>query len=98
MHRISIDRVCSIKRVLSTNNYILKNQNDKIILLTINDLELKSFTLQRLLEDKDEVHANLSDSLQVLINPSQIVIATTKNEKIEGKYKSCINLMKIPIV
>ena len=38
---------------MSTNNYILKNQNDKISLLTINDLELKSFTLQRLLEDKD---------------------------------------------
>jgi hypothetical protein len=98
MHRFSFVRVCSIKRVMSTNNYILKNKNDEIILLTINDLELKSFTLQRLLEDKDDDHGNLTESLQVLINPSQIVIATTKNELIEWKYKSSIHLMKIPIV
>jgi hypothetical protein len=64
MHRFSFIEVCSIKRVMSTNNYILKKQNDKISLLTINDLELKKFTLQRLLEDKDD-YGNLTDSLQV---------------------------------
>ena len=65
MLRISFVGVCSIKRVMSTNNYILKNINDKISLLTINDLELKSFTLQHLLEDKDDGCDNLTDSLQV---------------------------------
>jgi hypothetical protein len=64
MHHISIDRVCSIKRVMSTNNFILKKLNDKIILLTINDKELKKISLQSLVEDKDK-EFNFTDSLHI---------------------------------
>jgi hypothetical protein len=39
-----------------------------------------------------------TDSLQVLITPSQIVIASTQNKWLgEGKEKGSIKLMKIPI-
>ena len=48
---------------MSTDNYILKIANDGVKLLTINDLESKKFTVQHLLDVKDD--GNFTDSLQV---------------------------------
>jgi hypothetical protein len=53
MYHINIDKVDSIKRVMSTDNYILKKRNDGLELLIINDCESKKFTLQHLLNVKD---------------------------------------------
>jgi hypothetical protein len=48
-----------------------------------------------MLEVKDYGH--LTDSLQVLITPSQIVIAAAQNEEEEEESKASIKLMKVPI-
>jgi hypothetical protein len=48
-----------------------------------------------LLEVDDEF--NYTDSLQVFITPSQIVIAAAQNDEEEGKQKASIKLMKVPI-
>jgi hypothetical protein len=48
-----------------------------------------------MLEVKD--YGNLTDSLQVLITPSQIVIAAAQNEEEEEESKASIKLMKVPI-
>ena len=39
MYQISVDRVCSIKRVMRTDYYILKTEDKGLKLLAINDLE-----------------------------------------------------------
>ena len=49
---------------MSTDNYILKTCNDGLKLLTLNDLESKQFTLQDLLEVKDN-DGNYTDSLHI---------------------------------
>jgi alpha-mannosidase len=96
MYKISHDHLDSIKRVMNTDNYILRTTNNGLKLLIINNLELKKFTLTDLLEVKDE--ENYAESLQVLITPSEIVIAAAQNEWVRNNYKSSIKLMKIPIV
>lgn len=50
--QISDDRLVSIKRVM--NSYILRTEN-RLKLLTIRDLESKKFTIQHLLEVKDDI-------------------------------------------
>jgi hypothetical protein len=93
MYKISHDSLVSIKRVMNTDNYILRTFKNGLKLLTINNLE---FTLQDLLEVKDE--GNRPDSLHVLITPSEIVIAAIQREWERNTYKSRIKLMKVPIV
>ena len=61
MYQISDDRVYSIKRVMSSDNYILKRHNG-LKVLTINNLKQKQFTIKQLLEFKDD-YANYTDSL-----------------------------------
>lgn len=63
MYLISEDRLYSIKRVLSTEYFILKTDNNGLKLLTVNDLGSNQFTIQDFLEAKDE--GNYTDSLQV---------------------------------
>ena len=63
MFQISDGPIDSIKRVISTDNYILRKRNDGLKLLTINDLESKKFTVEHLLDVKD--FYNFTDSLQV---------------------------------
>ena len=77
---------------MSTDYFILKTDNNGLKLLTVNDLPSNQFTIEDLLEAKDE--GNYTDSLQVQITPSQIVIAATQNRK----KKASIKLMKVPIV
>ena len=63
MCQISDGPIDSIKRVMNSDNYILKKRNDGLKLLSINDLESKQFTVQHLLDVKDD--GNYTDSLQV---------------------------------
>jgi hypothetical protein len=88
--------VLSIKRVITTNNYLIKT-NEGVKVVTINDLMPLKFSVQHLLDAK-EYYWNKSDSLQLQITNSHITIATTQNEKVDGEWKSIIKLMKVPIV
>ena len=85
------DSVFSIKRVLTTNNYIIKTENDGVKVVTINDLESLKFSVQHLLEARELF--NYSDSLQLQITNSHIMIATTHNPSDQSKIK----LMEVPI-
>jgi hypothetical protein len=96
LSKICDDTVFSIKRVLTTNNYIIKTEKDGVKVVTINDLESLQFSVQYLLEVRDE--GNFTDSLQLQITHSHITIAATQNDKVDSKFKSCIKLMKVPIV
>ena len=63
MYVISNDGLDSMKRVMSTDHFILKTSSTGLKLLTLNDLESKKFTIQDLLEVKDG--SNYTDSLNV---------------------------------
>jgi hypothetical protein len=90
--------VCSIKRVITTNNYLIKTEDEGVKVVTINDLMPLKFSVQHLLDAK-EYYQNLTDSLQLQITNSHITIATTQNVEVDDdKYKSIIKLMKVPIV
>ena len=54
MYQIIDDGVYSIKRVMRTDNYIISKRNDGVKLLNIFDLQNKKFTVQHLLDVKDE--------------------------------------------
>ena len=89
-------RVFSIKRVITTNNYLIKT-NEGVKVVTINDLMQLKFSVQHLLDAKEDSW-NYTDSLQLQITNSHITIATTQNEWVDSKTKSIIKLMKVPIV
>ena len=89
--------VLSIKRVITTNNYLIKTWKEGVKVVTINDLMPLKFSVQHLLDAKEE-YGNVTDSLQLQITNSHITIATTQNEKVDGKWNHCIKLMKVPIV
>jgi hypothetical protein len=63
MYNLNVYPVDSIKRVMSTDNYILRKRNDGLKLLTINDLESKKFAVQDFLDYNCD--GNFTDSLQV---------------------------------
>jgi hypothetical protein len=88
----SDDRLFSIKRVLTTNNYIIKTDNSGVKVVTINDLESLKFSVQHLLEAR-EWYWNYSDSLQLQISNSHITIAVAHNPSDQSKIK----FMKVPI-
>jgi hypothetical protein len=92
LSKIFDERVFSIKRVLTTNNYIIMTKINGVKVVTINDLESLKFSVQHLL-DTIELFWNYSDNLQLQITNSHITIATTYNPL----YQSKIKLMKVPI-
>jgi hypothetical protein len=47
--------------------------------------------------DAKEIMWNLTDSLQLQINDSSIIIATTHNEKVDGKKKKTVKMMRVPL-
>ena len=67
---VSDDKVCQIKRVMDTNDYIIKSRTEEgkregVKLLTIKmDSEEEKFTIRNLPEAKAE-WSNFTDSLQV---------------------------------
>jgi hypothetical protein len=89
--------VWSIKRVITTNNYLIKTYNEGVKVVTINDLMPLKFSVRHLLDAK-EYWGVPTDSLQLQITNSHITIATTQNEKVDSKTKRIIKLMKVPIV
>ena len=97
MYHFGEDDVFSIKRVMSTDNYILKKYKGGVKLLTINDFEQNKFTLQHMLDVQDNQYGWLTGCIQVHITPSQIVIAAAQNEAVGYKNKVSTKLMKIPI-
>ena len=60
---------------------MIKTGEGGVKVLTIVDLETKKFSIKPLLEAKDPW--NSTESLQLQISPSDIVIATTQNEKVD---------------
>lgn len=62
LHKICYGTVLSIKRVLTTNNYIIKTRNDIVKLVTISGLESLEFSVQNLLEAKEWM-GNITDSI-----------------------------------
>ena len=84
----------SIKRVMTSNNFIIRTIEDGVKLLNINDLTSSKFSLQRLL---DTERGGSTDSLQVQITDSHIIIAATSNEDVSEGWKSSIKVMKVAI-
>jgi hypothetical protein len=73
---ISDDWVYSIKKVKTTNIYIIKTRIYGVKVLTIDDLKTHQFSLKLLFEAKED-YMYIADSLQIQITPSDIVIAAT---------------------
>ena len=96
LSKICGDRVLSIKRVITTNNYVIKT-DEGLKVVTINEFLSFKFSVQQLLDAKED-WGNSTDSLQLQIAHSHITIATTQNEEVDSKIKSSIKLMKVPIV
>jgi hypothetical protein len=89
--KICSDFTLSIKRVITTKNYMIKT-NGGVKLLTIDDLEPSKFSLQHML-DSYEVGYNHIDSLQLQITHSHITVATSHNSwTIRGA-----KLIKVPL-
>ena len=76
LSKICGDRVWSIKRVITTNNYVIKT-DEGVKVVTINDSVSFKFSVQHLLDAKE--NGNFTDSLQLQITQSHITIATTQN-------------------
>ena len=97
LFKICQDLVLSIKRVITANSYIVKTIDKGVLVLTIDDLKSQKFSLKLLLEAKED-RWNFSDSLQLQITPSEVVIATTQNERIGfGNYKRSVKAMKVKV-
>lgn len=60
---VSDDKVCQIKRVLATNNYIIKSETEGVKLLSL-DLKNQRITMKNLPDAKVE-WSNFTDSLQL---------------------------------
>jgi hypothetical protein len=97
LSKICDDTVLSIKRVMTTNNYVIKTWNVGVKVVTMNDLVSLEFSVNQLL-DANEEYSTLTDSLQLQITNSYIMIAATQNVKVEYKWNRSIKLMKVPIV
>jgi hypothetical protein len=83
---------------LNTKTYIIKTSKEGVKVLTIDDLNSQQFSLKLLLKVDTEDWSTYNDSLQLQITPSDIMIATTQNEKLrEGKYKRSIKVMKVKV-
>jgi hypothetical protein len=79
---------------MNSNNFIIKTFEEGVKLLSINDLTSSKFSLQRLLDTK---LGGRTDSLQVQITDSHIIIAATSNEDVDDGYKSSIQVRKVAI-
>ena len=74
--------------------FIIRTYKEGVKLLSINDLTSSKFELQRLLDTK---MARFTDSLQVQITDSHIIIAATSNEWVDNGFKSTIQVRKVAI-
>jgi hypothetical protein len=66
LFNISKDRVGAIKRIMTTQSYIVNTENEGVKVLSIDDLKSKQFSYKVFLEtEKLEKYRLLSDSLQL---------------------------------
>jgi hypothetical protein len=79
---------------MASNNFIIRTYEEGVKLLSINDLTSSKFSLQHLLHTE---WGGYTDSLQVQITDSHIIIAATSNEWVGDGCKSSIKVMKVPI-
>ena len=78
---------------MNTNSYIFKSKDEGVKLLTIDDLKAHQFSLNILLQAKEDFSI-VNDSLQLKITSSDIVIATNHNQYVSGNWKARVILMK----
>jgi hypothetical protein len=79
---------------MSIEKYILKTKRDGLKILTINDLEAKQFTIQKLLNFEDDILRNEI----VEITSSQIIFAEIQNVcQADCEWKGSLKLIKVPI-
>ena len=96
LFKISKDEAFSIKRALTTNSFIFKTGEEGVKVLIIDDLENKRFSIKPLLEATDPW--NSTESLQLQISTSGIVIATTQNERVDVfTTKRSVKVMKMKV-
>ena len=79
---------------MTTNSYIIKTMKD-VKLLNIDDLKTTQFSLKVLLKAND-VSSSFTDSLQLQITASDIVIATGTKE-IREILKGGIKVIKLEV-
>lgn len=81
---------------MATNIFIIKTVLQGVKLLTIDDLESKKFSLKLLFEAEEGEYGNFSDSLQLQITHSDIVIAATQNIYVNRRHlKRKLKVMKV---
>ena len=81
---------------MTTNNYVIKTLKEGVKVVIINDLKSYQSSLKHLLDAED--NWSYSESLYLEITNSHITVADTHNELMYNfKFKSTINLMKVPI-
>jgi hypothetical protein len=78
---------------MSTNCFIFKSKDEGVKLLTIDDMKAYRFSLDNLWEAKEEFSI-LSDSLQLQITQSEMLIATNHNRYAQGNWKARVIVMK----
>jgi hypothetical protein len=79
---------------MTSNNFIIRTYKEGVKLLSINDLTSSKFELQHLLDTKKDGY---TDSLQVKITDSHIIIAATSNDLVDDEWKSSIQVRKVAI-
>ena len=92
---MSNDSAFSIKRVMTSNKFIIKTLRKGVKVLTINDLKSKNYSLENLLDNYDVVI--LTNSLTLLPSDSHIIIAATQNIEVKDKIKRSIQVMIKPL-
>ena len=55
----------SFKRVMNSNNYIIKTSSGGVKVVTIYDLERKKFSIKQLFKAEESKYGNTTDSLQL---------------------------------
>jgi hypothetical protein len=87
----------SIRRVMSS--YIIKTKKEGVKILTFKDMQAERYSLQSLFEggSTGENWSNYTDGVHAVVGESQIVVACTLNEKVEGRRKKSIKVMQIAI-
>jgi hypothetical protein len=87
--------VFSIKRVMTTNNYIIKTEKG-VEVVTIDCLTSLKSSVQHFFDAKESLR-NYNDSLQLQITDSHIKVAVAQNYRVDLKWKSSIKFMEVPI-
>ena len=81
---------------MTTNNYIIFTQTEKVKVLTINELNEYKSSIQQLFKvEKDGV--NTCDSSQLLISHAKITFVFADNIYDDGLWKRSIRIRIIPI-